>query len=140
MSKGEKSSPELITQIMTSWCINKNNSRTARELGVPESTVRKIVKENKDKPEYVELCDQKREEFSDKASVIIDMLLERITNEVANGEKEIPLHHLTTAFGTLYDKRALSRGDLTQNVGFATNLSIDKLAEISGYKKDADSE
>ena len=136
MSKGEKSSPELITQIMTSWCINKNNSRTARELGVPESTVRKIVKENKDKPEYIELCDQKREEFSEKASVIIDMLLERITNEVANGEKEIPLHHLTTAIGTLYDKRALSRGDLTQNVGFATNLSIDKLAEISGYKKD----
>ena len=140
MSKGEKSSPELITQIMTSWCINKNNSRTARELGVPESTVRKIVKENKDKPEYVELCDQKREEFSDKASVIIDMLLERITNEVANGEKEIPLHHLTTAIGTLYDKRALSRGEMTQNVGFATNLSIDKLAEISGYKKDADAE
>ena len=140
MSKGEKSSPELITQIMTSWCINKNNSRTARELGIPESTVRKIVKENKDKPEYVELCDQKREEFSDKASVIIDMLLERITNEVANGEKEIPLHHLTTAIGTLYDKRALSRGEMTQNVGFATNLSIDKLAEISGYKKDADSE
>ena len=68
------------------------------------------------------------------------MLLERITNEVANGEKEIPLHHLTTAIGTLYDKRALSRGEMTQNVGFATNLSIDKLAEISGYKKDVDSE
>ena len=43
---------------------------------------------------------------------------------------------LTTAIGTLYDKRALSRGEMTQNVGFATNLSIDKLAEISGYKKD----
>lgn len=140
MAKGEKSSPELITQIMTSWCINKNNSRTARELGIPESTVRKIVKENKDKPEYIELCDQKREEFADKASVIIDKLLERITNEVENDEKEIPLHHLTTAIGTLYDKRALSRGEMTQNVGFATNLSIDKLAEISGYKKDADTE
>ena len=138
MAKGEKSSPELITNVMTSWCINKNNSRTARELGIPESTVRKIVKENKDKPEYVELCDQKRDEFSNKASIIIDKLLERITNEVDNNEKEIPLHHLTTAIGTLYDKRALSRGEMTQNVGFATNLSIDKLAEISGYKKEAD--
>ena len=43
---------------------------------------------------------------------------------------------LTTAIGTLYDKRALSRGEMTQNVGFATNLSIEKLAEISGFKKD----
>lgn len=138
MAKGQKVSPELISKVMTSWCINKNNSKTARELGVPESTVRKIVKDNKDKPEYIELCDKKREEFADKASVIIDMLLERITQEVADNEKEIPLHHLTTAIGTLYDKRALSKGEMTQNLGFATNLSLDKLAEISGYGKKGD--
>lgn len=48
---------------------------------------------------------------------------------------------LTTAIGTLYDKRALSKGEMTQNVGFATNISLDKLAEISGFaKKDADAE
>lgn len=47
---------------------------------------------------------------------------------------------LTTAIGTLYDKRALSRGDLTQNVGFATNISLDKLAEISGFAKKDDTE
>lgn len=60
-----------------------------------------------------------------------------------NKIKNLQLHNLkelTTAIGTLYDKRALSRGEMTQNVGFATNLSIDKLAEISGYKKEADSE
>ncbi len=42
---------------------------------------------------------------------------------------------LTTAIGTLYDKRALSKGEMTQNVGFATNISLDKLAEISGFAK-----
>jgi hypothetical protein len=50
------------------------------------------------------------------------------------------LKDLTTAIGTLYDKRALSKGESTQNVGFSTNLSLDKLAEISGFKKDADAE
>ena len=51
------------------------------------------------------------------------------------------LKDLTTAIGTLYDKRALSKGELTQNVGFATNFDISKLAEISGYaKKDDDAE
>ena len=140
MAKGTKTSPELIVKVMTSWCINKNNSKTARELGVPESTVRKIVKENKDKPEYVELCEQKQEEFADKASVIIDMLLNRITETVADTEKDIPLHHLTTAIGTLYDKRALSRGETTQNIDFATNFDIGKLIDLAGYTKKEDSE
>lgn len=48
---------------------------------------------------------------------------------------------ITTAIGTLYDKRALSKGESTQNVGFASNIPIDKLAEISGFaKKDDDTE
>lgn len=61
-----------------------------------------------------------------------------------NKIRSMQLHNLkdlTTAIGTLYDKRALSQGELTQNVGFATNFDIDKLAGISGFKKkDADSE
>ena len=140
MARGKKTSPEDVYRVMTSWAVTKNNNQTARELGLPESTVRKIVEDNKDKAEYKELCEQKREEFADKASVIIDMLLERITETVADSEKEIPLHHLTTAIGTLYDKRALSKGEMTQNVGFATNFDLDKLVDIAGYTKKGDSE
>ena len=140
MARGKKTSPEDVYRVMTSWAVTKNNNQTARELGLPESTVRKIVEDNKDKAEYKELCEQKREEFADKASAIIDMLLERITETVADSEKEIPLHHLTTAIGTLYDKRALSKGEMTQNVGFATNFDLDKLVDIAGYTKKGDSE
>ncbi len=65
-------------------------------------------------------------------------------DKLVNKVKTLQLQNIkdiTTAIGTLYDKRALSRGEMTQNLGFATNLSIDKLAEISGYgKKDADAE
>ena len=64
-------------------------------------------------------------------------------DKLVNKVKTLQLQNIkdiTTAIGTLYDKRALSRGEMTQNVGFATNLSIDKLAEISGFKKDADAE
>ena len=139
--RGKKTSPEVIYKVMVSYAITHNNMETSRQLGIPEATVRKIVEDNKDKDEFKKLCEEKQDEFAEKSSVIIDMLLERITNTVADDEKDIPLHHLTTAIGTLYDKRALSRGEMTQNVGFATNLSIDKLAEISGYgKKDADTE
>ena len=138
--RGKKTSPEVIYKVMTSWFTTRNYEETARILKMPPTTVKEIVKANKDKDEFVELRRQKQDEFADKASVLIDKILERINNEIDNGEKDIPLNHLTTAMGTLYDKRALSQGDLTQNVGFATNISLDKLAEISGFAKKDDTE
>jgi hypothetical protein len=62
-----------------------------------------------------------------------------------NKIKSMQLHNLkdiTTAIGTLYDKRALSRGETTQNIDFATNSeTLGKLFEIAGYqKKDDDTE
>lgn len=135
MARGKKTSPEVIYKVMTSYAVTNNMSETARQTNVPFGTVKNIVDNNKNTEEFKIVQEQKREEFSDKASVIIDMLLERITETVADNEKDIPLHHLTTAIGTLYDKRALSRGEMTQNVGFATNFDLDKLLDISGYTK-----
>ena len=138
MARGKKTEPEMIYKVMTSYAITRNYNQTAKNLGMAESTVEKIVKDNKDTDEFRKLCEQKQDEFSDKASAIIDMLLERITETVADNEKDIPLHHLTTAIGTLYDKRALSRGETTQNIDFATNFDLDKLINIAGYQKKAD--
>ncbi len=138
MGKGKKTSPEDVYRVMVSYAITKNNMETSRQLGIPESTVRKIVEDNKDKDEFKKLCEEKCEEFAERTSAIIDKLLDRITKEVDDEEKDIPLHHLTTALGTVYDKRALSRGEMTQNLGFATNLDLDKLIDIAGYTKKAD--
>ena len=123
---------------MTSYAVTHNNMETSRQLGIPESTVRQIVLDNKDKEEFKKLCEEKENEFAEKSSRIIDLIMERIENEVLKDDKEIPLNHLTTAMGTLYDKRALSKGEMTQNVGFATNFDLDKMLEISGYTKKAD--
>ena len=138
MSKGKKTSPEVIYQVMTSWAMTNNFSQTARDLNMAVTTVEKIVKDNKDKEEFVRLCNDKKDAFVEKADEIIDILLERIVKEATNDEKDIPLNQLTTALGTVYDKRALAKGESTQNVGFATNFNIDKLAEIAGYSKKDD--
>lgn len=135
MARGKKTSPEVIYQVMTSWAITQNYNQTAKELNMAYATVKDIVERHKNDEQFVKVQAEKREEFSDKASVIIDKLLDRITKEVADEEKDIPLHHLTIALGTVYDKRALSRGEMTQNLGLVTNLSLDKLAEISGFAK-----
>ena len=174
--QGKKTSPEDIYKIMTTWITNRNYRETARILGVPYSTVKEIVTKNKDKDEFVKLCSQKEQEFSDKASEIIDkglLLLNRRLDRAMNEEESLDLlideifatdreeltqdeknklitkirslqlqdvKAITTAIGTLFDKRALARGDSTQNIDFATNFDIGKLLEISGYTKKDDSE
>lgn len=138
MARGQKTSPEVIYQVMASWAITNNYNQTAKDLNLPFSTVKNIVQKHKDTEEYAKLGEQKREEFADKATKIIDQLLERLTREVADEEKDIPINHLTIALGTLYDKRALAKGETTQNVGIGSNFNIDKLAEIAGYHRKDD--
>ena len=134
--RGKKTPPEMVYKVMVSWAITHNNMETSRQLGIPEATVRKIVEDNRESEEFKKLCEEKTNDFAEKTTKIIDQLLERITKAVADGDKDIPLHHLTTAMGTLFDKRALSRGEMTQNINFATNSeTFDKLASLSGYEK-----
>lgn len=176
MARGKKTAPEDIYRVMTSYAITNSYNQTAKDLGMPYATVKDIVKANQDADEFIKLRQQKKDEFADKASAIIDKglyLLDKRLNRAIEEEdtlddlieeiwamddsemsqqtktatvnkiKQMQLHNLkdiTTAIGTLYDKRALSRGEMTQNVGFATNLSLDKLAEISGYGKKDDTE
>ena len=133
--RGKKTSPEVIYEVMTSWATTDNLRETARELDLPLTTVKQIVDANKSKEEFVQLRTEKRDEFSEKASRIIDKALARLERTI-DEEESIPVNQLTTAIGTLYDKRALSRGEMTQNVGFATNSeTMSKLLEIAGYKK-----
>ena len=176
MARGKKTAPEVIYKVMTSYAITDSYNQTAKDLNMPFETVRDIVKANQDADEFVKLRQEKREEFSDKATEIINkglLLLNRRLNRAIEEEetlddliediwamddkemsqqtkiatvnkiKNMQVHNLkdiTTAIGTLYDKRALSRGEMTQNVGFATNLDINKLAEISGFAKKDDTD
>lgn len=134
--RGKKTSPEVIYQVMTSWAVTNNYNETARELGMAVSSIKQIVDAHKDEEEFAKLRIEKRDDFAEKATVIIDKALERLKNAIENNEEYIPVNQLTTAIGTLYDKRALAKGETTQNVGFATNSeTVGKLLEIAGYKK-----
>ena len=129
MARGQKTSPEVIYQVMTSWAMTNSFSQTARDLNMAITTVEKIVKDNKDKEEFVKLCNDKRDTFVEKANEIIDILLERIVREATNEEKDIPLNQLTTALGTVYDKRALAKGESTEN----TKITFDLPPEVDEF-------
>lgn len=130
MARGQKTNPELIYKIMTAWAVAQNVSAVARDFNMAESTVRKIVDDNKGKPEFKELCDEKREEFSKMASRLIEKAARRLEMTLDDEGKDIPANHLTTVIGTLYDKKALADGNATNNVSVSVKLpeGIDEYA------------
>lgn len=91
-------------------------AETSRQFkGIGESTVRKLVKDNLDKPEFASLMQKQKADFAEKAEELIDLALLRLRDELEDRENRIPVNQLTTAIGTLYDKRALALGESTDN-------------------------
>lgn len=127
MAQGKKTDSITIYKVMISYITTRNYSETARQLDMPESTVRKIIDDNKDKEEFTKLCEEKRDEFVDKATKIIDKALERLNKALEDKEERIPVNNLSTVIGTLYDKRALAKGETTVNTGIT--IKMDKKVE-----------
>lgn len=130
MSRGKKTDNETIYKIMISMFSTNNFSETGRQLGIPQRTVEKIYKENKNKQEFTKLCEEKKDEFAKKASRIIDKALNRLEKVLDNEEEKIPVNNLSTVIGTLYDKRNLAEGKSTVNTEL--NIRMDeKVEELS---------
>lgn len=135
LPRGKKTPPDVKYRIMLSWAVTDNFAETARALDLPVKTVEKVVKDNRDKEEFKILLRKKREEMAENATRIMNKVLKRLEQEIDDEEKDIPINHLTTAFGTLYDKKALMDGKSTVNVGIVEDADIEKLAEVAGYVK-----
>lgn len=130
MPRGKKTDNETIYKIMISMFSTNNFSETGRQLGIPQRTVEKIYKENKNKQEFTKLCEEKKDEFAKKASRIIDKALNRLEKVLDDEEEKIPVNNLSTVIGTLYDKRNLAEGKSTVNTEL--NIRMDeKVEELS---------
>lgn len=92
MAKGKKTSPEVIYKVMVSWSLTQSFAETARELGMPETTVEKIVKDHKDEKEFAELCAENKEWFKSSAERILrksTTLLERKLDRALYDEAQL---------------------------------------------------
>ena len=131
MPKGKKTDNETIYKIMISMFSTNNFSETARQLKLPESTVEKIYKENKDKEQFVKLCEEKKEDFIEKANRIIDKAMNRLEKALDDNEERFAINNLSTVIGTLVDKRNLAEGKATSN----TDINIKMNKEVEELSK-----
>lgn len=129
MTKGKTTDRETLYKVMVSYFMTRNYSETARQLDMPISTVELLVKTHIKDEEFVKLWNEKKEDFATMADVIIYKAMDKLNNELDN-QKSIPINQLTTAIGTLYDKRRIesigsiesATPDITINVVDNSNL------------------
>jgi hypothetical protein len=106
---------------MGTWFVTNSFTETAKSLGMPLATVQNLVARNKNKAEFIKLRNEKGEDFAAAATRIIEKALNRLEKEIDSGGP-IPVNHLSTVVGTLFDKRALARGEATANAAIVVKL------------------
>lgn len=115
MAKGKKTDSQTIYNIMDSYFETRSFAQTGRNLGVPDSTVEKLVKEHIKDQEFRELWAKKKEDFATKADLLIYKAMDRLNKEL-DSEDKISVNNLSTVIGTLYDKRTIANNGGTPNV------------------------
>ena len=82
MARGKQLDNETVYKIMTSYFTTNNLRETSRQLDIPLGTVKDTVDRNINKPEFQQLQTEKKQEFSNKASKIIDKQLELLDRRI----------------------------------------------------------
>lgn len=116
MPRGKTTDTKTKLKAISSYVNTNSYNATSKEIGISDKTVKKIVEENPN------LYEQKKQEFINKSSRIIDMAMDKLEIEIEKGI--VPANHLTTIIGTMYDKRALAKGEATENATFSVDINV----------------
>lgn len=101
-----------------------NIKRLADKYNITTRRLFQIVKEDKNK-EIVQNITESKDDFTKRANEIIKLAMDRIENEILNGDK-ITLSQLSTTLGILYDKSRLENNLSTNNSSININIKVEK--------------
>lgn len=130
MARGKKQDSKTIIDIMTSYTMTNSFTETAKELGMPITTVESVYKANKDNPKFAKAREKIENKFVNRATSVIDKTLDVIEQKLNEAvedndiRKYTRLSELASLINTLYDKRALAKGESTQNENIEVNIKI----------------
>ena len=116
MPRGVRTPTKKKVEVIKSYVETKSYNATSKETGVNDHVVKKIIEEN------ASLYEQEKEKFIEKTTKLLNKALDKLDKGLDNDN--IPINNLTTAIGTLYDKRALAKGESTTNETLEVNVKV----------------
>ena len=122
MASGVKTPTKKKIEVIKSYVQTDSFNATAKETGVNPKTCKKIVEENP--KEYME----EKDRFIETTTRLINKALGKLDEKLDDDNNS--LSNITTAIGTLYDKRALAKGEATSNDSITITMS-DELKDLS---------
>ena len=130
MARGVKIDNKKIQEVIASYALTNSYNATAKECGVSANSVKNIINKQKteNSEEFAKVCKEKKEEFVEYADRLIDKAMSKL--DKALDRDDIPVNNLTTVIGTLYDKRALAKGEMTSNTSIFIKMT-DEIKELS---------
>lgn len=129
MARGVKIDNQKIMDIMTSYALTNNYSKTAKECGVSDKTVKKVIAEHSE--EFPKVSEQKKEEFYDKASQIIDKSLELIEARIDKARlNELELEEIIQMVWE-QDKKELNETQKKTIVNKISKMQLNNLSELT---------
>jgi transposase-like protein len=132
VAKRRYSDDDRATAIAAVTANGGNVGLTARQLGIPEATVRQWVKEQRH-PEAAKMSEQKRGPLADSCERIAWKLAGRV-EETAD---KAPINHAAVAFGIMVDKMRLLRDQPTTIIkhGFSDLPDDDLERELASAER-----
>ena len=130
MTRGVKIDNKKIAEVIASYALTNSYNATAKETGICTNSVKNIINKQKQEnaEEYAKVCKEKKEEFAEYADRLINKAMCKL--DKALDREDIPVNNLTTVIGTLYDKRALAKGEMTSNTSISIQMT-DEIKELS---------
>ena len=122
----EEDKRNLIKEYLLDRSI-ENQTSICNKYNITRQTIWKLSKTiNEEQKNQIisESIKEYNKEFTKKASVIIDKILDRINKELETTDK-IQLSQLTTSLGILYDKTRLNENLSTSNSSININIKIE---------------
>ena len=118
-------SDEKREEIKALLATGASKNEVARRCKVSWATVDSISKEAPD--EIESFREKKREQFITRIWENIEDAIDlghSMVREAKVGKRDIPLSHISTYVGTLYDKQALMTNQNTSNIGVEGGITI----------------
>ena len=123
MARGEDTDYDKLVLVMSDWFTTRSYSRVAEDLKMPVTTVYGLVNAHKDDEEFVKLRKEKEAEFVERANHLIFKGMSRMDIEL-DKEESIPISQLSTAIGTLYDKKVIAQNGGISNETPSVQINI----------------